>query len=318
MLRLLAVLALTASCYSPTVADGVPCGNGSVCPGGQTCELDGRCHLHPLDASPQDGPAPHDGPPPQHDAAIDGSAQVDTDNDGVPDSTDNCRTVPNPQQYDEDSDGLGDACDNCPHIPNATQVDTDGDGVGDACDPRPGKTDHIVLFEGFNATPAGWTIPTGWTVNNGVLTAVEPAGSFELAYVGTPFSGDLAIATHLTVTAASGSTTAPNGSVNLHADMTGPDFYRCGIVTTPRIEITRYNGTVQTSLTQAPLPSSSWTDADLLFTDLGGAMTCVATRDSATQSAPPANDTTLAGMLVGVRVREAIVVYRYLVVFQLL
>ena len=36
---------------------------------------------------------------------------VDTDGDGVPDATDNCPTVSNPDQADFDSDGLGDACD---------------------------------------------------------------------------------------------------------------------------------------------------------------------------------------------------------------
>ena len=36
---------------------------------------------------------------------------IDTDNDGVMDLHDNCRTTPNPSQYDSDGDGKGDACD---------------------------------------------------------------------------------------------------------------------------------------------------------------------------------------------------------------
>ncbi|MEQ3723455.1 Ig-like domain-containing protein [Alcanivorax sp.] len=36
--------------------------------------------------------------------------QPDQDNDGVPDNTDNCPTVPNPDQADSDGDGIGDAC----------------------------------------------------------------------------------------------------------------------------------------------------------------------------------------------------------------
>lgn len=36
--------------------------------------------------------------------------QPDQDNDGVPDSTDNCPTVPNADQADSDGDGIGDAC----------------------------------------------------------------------------------------------------------------------------------------------------------------------------------------------------------------
>jgi hypothetical protein len=61
----------------------------------------------------------------------------DMDNDGVPDSSDNCPTVPNLGQEDQDGDGIGNACDNCPTVANANQADTDNDGVGDACDNCP-------------------------------------------------------------------------------------------------------------------------------------------------------------------------------------
>ncbi len=59
---------------------------------------------------------------------------ADADNDGVPDSTDNCSNVANPDQEDQDNDGIGDACDVCPEDYDPNQTDTDGDGVGDVCD----------------------------------------------------------------------------------------------------------------------------------------------------------------------------------------
>ena len=58
----------------------------------------------------------------------------DTDGDGIPDTADNCPTVPNPMQEDADGDEIGDACDNCPEDFNPGQEDSDGDNIGDACE----------------------------------------------------------------------------------------------------------------------------------------------------------------------------------------
>ena len=62
---------------------------------------------------------------------------VDSDNDGVEDTQDNCPLVYNPNQEDDDSDGVGNVCDNCPTVPNASQIDTDSDTHGDVCDNCP-------------------------------------------------------------------------------------------------------------------------------------------------------------------------------------
>ena len=74
-------------------------------------------------------------------------APVDTDDDGVPDITDNCPVDANPAQADNDIDMLGDVCDpdddndsvldtvdNCPVSANLDQLDDDFDGLGNACD----------------------------------------------------------------------------------------------------------------------------------------------------------------------------------------
>lgn len=95
---------------------------------------------------------------------------VDSDNDGIPDSEDNCPNTHNPDQTDSDGDGLGDACDpvdtltpvppdsdgdgipdsddNCPNTYNPDQTDTDGDGLGDACDPAdtPTPSPNLIII----------------------------------------------------------------------------------------------------------------------------------------------------------------------------
>jgi hypothetical protein len=59
------------------------------------------------------------------------------DADGVPDESDNCPAVYNPDQLDTDHDGRGDACDK----------DDDNDGVPDEydCDPLDRKNDKVLM-----------------------------------------------------------------------------------------------------------------------------------------------------------------------------
>lgn len=78
-------------------------------------------------------------------------APLDTDNDGVPDSRDNCRLVWNADQRDSDGDGIGNVCDNCPYVANPDQLDLDGDRIGDACDPCRSDPANDADSDGFCA-----------------------------------------------------------------------------------------------------------------------------------------------------------------------
>lgn len=79
------------------------------------------------------------------DGTLDG-CDTDDDNDGLPDTADNCPAVPNPDQTDTDHDGIGNACDpdddndgvldgvdNCRYVANPDQADSNTDGRGDVC-----------------------------------------------------------------------------------------------------------------------------------------------------------------------------------------
>ncbi len=80
---------------------------------------------------------------------------IDSDNDGVADTVDNCPAVPNTDQADNDNDGEGNVCDdtpdgplpvdtdgdgvvdsedNCPNVANADQADDNNNGIGNACE----------------------------------------------------------------------------------------------------------------------------------------------------------------------------------------
>lgn len=87
---------------------------------------------------------------------------VDTDEDGIEETVDNCPSIKNTDQLDDDSDTVGDACDNCSLISNASQEALgDGDPMGDACDPHPVTDgDCPILIETF-ADPM--TFDAHWT-----------------------------------------------------------------------------------------------------------------------------------------------------------
>jgi hypothetical protein len=168
-LSALLVLLVALSCgYGASFRDcAVSCSSASGCPSGFACGPEGLCRAAgaTISCGAQAGidantGLPSDATPPS-DSNNGSGCLGDLDCDGVPDGSDNCPTVANPDQGNEDGDRFGDVCDPCPPYADADPIaDQDGDGVSDACDPRPTiPGDVISLFEGFHhGIPSGWIV----------------------------------------------------------------------------------------------------------------------------------------------------------------
>jgi len=96
---------------------------------------------------------------------------MDSDCDGIDNSTDNCRFIRNPLQEDADQDQVGDACDNCAMVSNPDQLNTDGasDG-GDACDP---DDDNDFCLDGQDDKPTQDSSIVGWRIAALCSTSVQ-------------------------------------------------------------------------------------------------------------------------------------------------
>ncbi|TMQ10312.1 MAG: hypothetical protein E6J90_33710 [Deltaproteobacteria bacterium] len=106
----------------------------------------------------------------------------DADGDGIPNGKDFCEHMAG-GAFDEDGDGIGDECDLCPIAKPQKPADADGDMVDAPCDPDPRKAgEKIVLFNGFNTTPAN--LPSGWTVQGGevIYTPTDPNAVSQLSF----------------------------------------------------------------------------------------------------------------------------------------
>ena len=184
----------TGQCECPTgttedqgrcfATESNPC-DGVTCETGKTCNPEsGACEIQ---TPPADSPA------------------SDQDGDGVPDATDNCPLVANPDQVDNNNDHIGDACDddddgitndvdNCPNTANPDQHDSDipTDGIGDACSDNDG--DGIVNAadncpEVVNADQANvcGTAPNPNPVGGGGGCSLNPSASHCVASSGLTF-----------------------------------------------------------------------------------------------------------------------------------
>lgn len=310
----LALAVGVAACYSPTVEDGLPCGPGNACPTGQNCDVDQRCRIHPVDAGSADPDAPDASEAGIIDAPPDGNPNLDFDFDGVNDSADNCRMIPNTDQRDHDGDLLGDVCDNCPHVSNPFQAAIlDADLVGDACDPNQGRLDTQVRFEGFYAAPTGWTLPSGWTVGGGKLTGTIASG-FTYAYLDVALASDLTVVSAASMTPGSGT---PNVSVIAHLTPATSQYHRCGVVSgnPGRAEITVNTGAGFTTIDQINYTTGTYADIAMTMDLTGANITCAARAGLQTLNlAGP--DSGSPGQRVGLRVREATGVFDYVVVYS--
>ncbi|MCB0994176.1 MAG: pentapeptide repeat-containing protein, partial [Acidimicrobiales bacterium] len=170
---------------------------------------------------------------------------ADADDDGIPDDTDNCPTVPNADQTDTDADGDGDACDD----------DDDNDGYTDTEEGTAGtsptdRTDHPVSANCTNFTTAA-------DLRYCDLNHVDLSG---LNMTGANLAGANLFAANLT------------GTILNTANVSGAIFFGA---TLNSVQLTGSNlvgaSFKSADLTGALLSGSNATGADFLSADLTGA-----------------------------------------------
>ncbi|MGE0872599.1 MAG: hypothetical protein AB7P03_28855 [Kofleriaceae bacterium] len=210
----------------------MPCDpTGPHCPSGQTCVAIAGAYVCGAPDDPSTIPG-QDAPATPADAASESSIpiELDTDLDGLADSSDNCVAIPNPDQFNEDGDSFGDLCDPCPPIADDQPLDSDSDGVADACDPRPLVSgDRISLFEGFHeGVPAAWYRVGTWNAGNDAVT-IDLSGANDFAYLTlpTPSGEGETVSASITVDAlaANTATDASVGLVEMFKHTTGEGVY---------------------------------------------------------------------------------------------
>ncbi|MCR4275010.1 MAG: hypothetical protein NUW02_03120 [Candidatus Campbellbacteria bacterium] len=144
-----------------SLVNAQPAGDVTVC----HKDDDGNFSLLTFNANALQTHLDHGDVMPDQSGACPAPDPVDTDDDDIPDDSDNCSEVANPNQEDADGDGVGDACDNCVNAVNPDQVDGNQNNIGDACEDI-GSDDPTGSIE-----ITKYVCPDGTTVNrddNGV------------------------------------------------------------------------------------------------------------------------------------------------------
>jgi hypothetical protein len=271
-----------------------------------------------------DAPAGGDGGDPGVDARPDGPPG-DTDSDGVADGVDNCPGTQNGDQHDEDGDAVGDACDNCPHVANEGQSDAgDGDGVGDACDPnRRAGGDRLLVFDPFVASDPRWTMTQGeWQIGDDRL--VSGASGTQIFATSERF-GRVLVSTSLTFITVP---VAGEAGPYLALDSTVPAMpfgYVCQAHYAP-VSSTTGSGRLQINKFLAVGGAELLTDVDagtltldspsrISFALGDDGQNCVLTAGAG--DVPVAGDDDQYAMGgVGLRVRDAVVAFDYIAVYE--
>lgn len=122
---------------------------------------------------------------------MDGGTQADADDDGIGDACDPCpldaaASCALLEANDIDGDGVPNGTDNCPELANPDQADADDDGHGDACDgcadlanPGPFACPAMVLPIPALRDPSHPDYPglnAAVSITNAYVTAIRPAG----------------------------------------------------------------------------------------------------------------------------------------------
>ena len=99
--------------------------------------------------------------------------EPDSDGDGIPDRSDNCPAIANPDQADADEDGAGDACDSCPLDP---LDDADGDGVcGDQDTCANSDLTATIVIDGCDTGVTNALLPDGCTMADKIAELASSA-----------------------------------------------------------------------------------------------------------------------------------------------